>query len=124
MGWDNYISGSTASSSSGVNRREEMDEMRSLVRDHIQKKFSKDKNPVTVFLLEVGILEDMEVLHRLIMAASDNKSVYLYKNKLDAIKSYVTTIKETVVIQEKQAKVDSVSNSEEDFGEISIKFER
>lgn len=107
-------------------RREEMDNVRRQVADEIAKKYVHDNNPVTKFLLKSGILEDMEVLHKLIMDASDNSSIFLYKNKLDAIKSYISTVKDTVIIQEKQAKVDAQTSAaaDEDFGGVTVSLKR
>ena len=130
MGWQEQQFGgrpnAVTTKKSSDERRAEMDEARLQVADDIAKKYAHDNNPVTKFLLKSGILEDMEVLHRLIMDASDNSSIFLYKNKLDAIKSYISTVKDTVIIQEKQAKVDAQTSAaaDEDFGGVTVSLKR
>ena len=37
-----------------------MEEVRAEVREDVRKRFGDDKNPVTEFLLKVGVLEDMD----------------------------------------------------------------
>ena len=53
-----------------------MEEVRAEVREDVRKRFGDDKNPVTEFLLKIGVLEDMEVMRRVTMRTSDNKLIY------------------------------------------------
>lgn len=87
--------------------RSEMNAMREEVKDDIRRRFAKDTNPVTQFLLKVGVLEDMEVLRRLIMTTGDGKMVYHYTKKLESLKTYMALAKDAVAMQEKQIKVDA-----------------
>lgn len=119
------MAGNDAPSEEYESRREEfMESIRKDVREDIKSKFEKDKNPVVQFLLKAGVLEDMEVMRRAVMKTSDNKLIYQCGKKLDTLKVYISLAKETMVIQEKQAKVDAAQNSTEDPDEVVVSITR
>ena len=94
------------------------------VREDVRKRFGDDKNPVTEFLLKVGVLEDMEVMRRVTMRTSDNKLIYQCGKKLDLLKTYIALAKETIVMQEKQQKIDSAAGAGDDKDEVIVSLER
>lgn len=99
-------------------------EIRSEVEADVSAKYGSSKNPVIQMLLEVGMLEDMEVLRRCMMQAKDNKGVYLYSNKLAGLKTYAGLVKDIYSAQEKQAKLDDRKNADEDVDGIEILMRR
>ena len=101
-----------------------MEEVRAEVREDVRKRFGDDKNPVTEFLLKVGVLEDMEVMRRVTMRTSDNKLIYQCGKKLDLLKTYIALAKETIVMQEKQQKIDSAAGAGDDKDEVIVSLER
>lgn len=97
------------------------EEFRAEVREDIANVWSKDNNPVTQFLLGTGVLEDMEVLRRCIMQSRSNKEVYLYNNKLSGLKTYISLVKDSYSVREKQAKIaSSERENDNDSGEVEI----
>lgn len=124
--WANR-SGTTAPSAGGGDAEERaalMEEVRAEVREDIRKRFGDDKNPVTEFLLKVGVLEDMEVMRRVTMRTSDNKLIYQCGKKLDLLKTYIALAKETIVMQEKQQKIDASGAGADDKDEVIVSLER
>ena len=79
---------------------------------------------MTEFLLKVGVLEDMEVMRRVTMRTSDNKLIYQCGKKLDLLKTYIALAKETIVMQEKQQKIDSAAGAGDDKDEVIVSLER
>ena len=123
--WANR-SGTPAPAAGGGDAEERaalMEEVRAEVREDIRKRFGDDKNPVTEFLLKVGVLEDMEVMRRVTMRTSDNKLIYQCGKKLDLLKTYIALAKETLVMQEKQQKIGA-ENKDDDKDEVVVSLTR
>lgn len=108
----------------GDNARVDAEAIRGEVRDDVQRKYGESKNPVIQMLLEIGMLEDMEVMRRCIMSAPDNKTVYLYSNKLAGLKTYAGLVKDIYSAQEKQAKLNDLNGNNEDVDGIEIVMQR
>lgn len=106
--------------------RSDMAAMREVVADDIRKRWAKDSNPVTQFLLKVGVLEDMEVLRRLIMDTGDGKMVYHYTKKLESLKTYMALAKDAVSMQERQIKMDAATGAAtgDEADEVKITLHR
>lgn len=108
----------------GIQSRVDADAIREEVKDDVLKKYGESKNPVIQMLLEIGMLEDMEVMRRCIMSAPDNKTVYLYSNKLAGLKTYAGLVKDIYSAQEKQAKLNDLNGNGEDVDGIEIVMQR
>lgn len=123
--WANRAAGAAPAAGADAEARAAlMEEVRAEVREDVRKRFGDDKNPVTEFLLKVGVLEDMEVMRRVTMRTSDNKLIYQCGKKLDLLKAYIALAKETIVMQEKQQKIDSAAGAGDDKDEVIVSLER
>ena len=58
------------------------------------------------------------------LRTSDNKLIYQCGKKLDLLKTYIALAKETIVMQEKQQKIDSAAGSGDDKDEVIVSLER
>lgn len=81
--------------------------IRQEVRRDVEERYKSDDNPVTKFLMRAGVLEDMEVLRRCIMESKSNKEIFLYNNKLAGLKAYISVVKDSYAVREKQAKISA-----------------
>ncbi|MEG0899017.1 MAG: hypothetical protein RSF40_04820 [Oscillospiraceae bacterium] len=103
------------------------DEFEQSVREQVKAEIAgrlDDQNgdPTLKFLHKMGVMEDVEVLHRLIMASKNFKEVYLYSNKLAALSKYVSIIKMSVDVAKKQKDMDKDVNAENDNDIDSIEI--
>lgn len=121
--WANRTTPQEAPAAGSEDRAELMAQVRAEVQEDIRKRFAADKNPVTEFLMKVGVLEDMEVMRRVTMRTSDNKLIYQCGKKLDLLKTYIALAKETLVMQEKQQKIGA-ENKDDDRDEVVVSLTR
>lgn len=104
-------------------REEEL--IRADVREEIGRLYKSDDNPVTRFLLDIGVLEDIEVLRRCIMNSKNNKEIYLYNNKLSGLKTYIGVVKDSYSVREKQTKImASERETSADADEVNVVLTR
>ena len=82
-------------------------------------------NPVQRVLLDMGILEDMEVCRRAAMKTKVSRNVYLYLNKLTAIKQYSAIVKDAMAVNKSiPAPVVEVQEEEDEFGGVEVSIKR
>lgn len=95
-----------------VNRPDEVRkflEMKREVEAQVEAKYKNDPNPITQFLLSVGVLVDLEALRRMIMMSDSNSSIFMSQKKIDALRDYVAIIKDTAMITEKTIRQDAAA---------------
>lgn len=95
-----------------VNRPDEVRkflEMKHEVEAQVEAKYKNDPNPITQFLLSVGVLVDLEALRRMIMMSDSNSSIFMSQKKIDALRDYVAIIKDTAMITEKTIRQDAAA---------------
>lgn len=111
------------------NRSQEPDDLDiESIRSDVQSELAEAAaaaNPVQRVLLYMGILEDMEVCRRAVMKTKVSRNVYLYLNKLTAIKQYSAIVKDAMAVNKSiPAPVVEVQEEDDEFGGVEVSIKR
>ena len=110
------------------NRSQEPDDLDiESIRSDVQSELAEAaaaSNPVQRVLLDMGILEDMEVCRRAAMKTKVSRNVYLYLNKLTAIKQYSAIVKDAMAVNKSIPAPVTDTKDDDDFEGVEVSLKR
>lgn len=110
------------------NRSQEPDDLDiESIRSDVQSELAEAAaaaNPVQRVLLDMGILEDMEVCRRAAMKTKVSRNVYLYLNKLTAIKQYSAIVKDAMAVNKSIPAPVTDTKDDDDFEGVEVSLKR